>query len=254
MTEKFEKATRGFNVHPRHPGIAAELCAGYRPFLRFAVEHDVLSPLTAEAYAQAIESHLLSLLLEQGDAQKESSPAHRFIALLRSGLRSKRFHLLDANSDNAPKDYAGACGWHRDWLYQGKDLGQGLDWCVPANSKSIGFIDEQDGHVYLGREEVKTVATLMSRDQAERYENPTKIGRDLAEAGLLRTSTEKGPDGKPKVRHQVMKRVKDHGNERYYAIPIARLFEMGEGEPRSVSTVSTRQNEVETNSDDITHY
>ena len=57
------------------------------------------------------------------------------------------------------------------------------------------------------------------------------IGRDLAEAKLIRTDTETDEAGKQVIRHQIRKRSKDHGYARYYAIPTRHLFELDEPAP-----------------------
>jgi hypothetical protein len=225
IAARFREETKGTSVHDRHPILAAELAAGYRPFLRFAVECGAIEAVTAESHTQTIDGYLIELVKDQAEAQHESSPAQRFIALLVVGLRAKRFHLQSVDSDEAPLHYAGACGWHKDWLYEGNNVGQHLEWCIPPNSKLVGFIDVKAGEVYMGSESVKTVAQVVSREQGDHYENPTKIGRDLAEEGLLRRSVEKDADGTQKVGHQIRKRVKDHGLGRYYAIPVKFLFE-----------------------------
>jgi hypothetical protein len=222
----FRQSVVGLGVHPRHPLLAAQLAAGYRPFLDFAVASDAIERVTAEAYSQRIDTSLLDLVREQAEAQAESSTAERFVAMLIEGLRQQRFHLKAVDSDNAPLPYAGACGWHKDWQYEGGNPPRHyLDWCVPANSKMIGFIDVEACEVYLSSDALQVIAQSVARDQGKRFEGAEKIGRDLADAKMIRTTTETGADGGTKTRLQVRKRIKDHGSGRYYAIPTDMLFE-----------------------------
>jgi hypothetical protein len=232
LTETIRAKTHGKETHPRHPGIAAELAAAYRCFLRFAVECGGVEQWSADRYAEMVERYLINLVMEQGDIQRESHPGHRFLALLAAGLSSLRYHLLDANSDNAPEPYAGDCGWHKDWLYQGNQDGQKLDWRVPVGSRCVGFIDLHEQLVYLEPEMAKTVARTMARDQGEPFENVASIGRDLAHANLIVTTKEGGV-----VRFTLQKRLPHRGKGRYFVLPLATLFE--EGEPPSVPTVPT---------------
>src|SRR5688572_17436744 len=112
---------------------------------------------------------------------------------------------MNANSDNAPMPYAGACGWQTRWLYQGEP-GQMRDWDIPANSKRVGYVNLNDQLVYLIPEMAKTVARTMGREQGESFENLASIGRDLADAKLIITTIEDG-----KVRNTIQKRLPHQG-------------------------------------------
>jgi hypothetical protein len=226
LEESFATEVAGLGVHDRHPRLAAQLAAGYRPFLEFAVASDAIGRITADALAQQIDQALLNLVRDQAEAQIESSPAERFIALLIEGMRQQRFHLVDVESGDVPAQYAGACGWHEEWRYEpGNPSNRHLEWRVPSSSKRIGFVDFEERVVYLGSEGVQSVAQGVSRDQGKQFEGVEKIGRELADAKMLRTATEKGADGSIKTRLQPRKRIKNHGNSRYYAILIDVLFE-----------------------------
>ena len=109
--------------------------------------------------AQAtVRGGLIELMRDQAEAHRESDPAHRFVALLKAGLGSERYHLRDADSDHAPEPFAAARGWHKDWLYQGNDQGRMLDWRVPPNSRRVGYIDLKERVVHLDPELAKEVA------------------------------------------------------------------------------------------------
>jgi hypothetical protein len=213
------------DVHPRHPGAVAELIAAYTLFLRFAVEAGGVPQRTADAYLEAVQGGLIELMRDQAEAHRESDPARRFVALLKAGLGSERFHLQDADSDNAPEPFAAACGWHKDWLYQGNEQGQMLDWRVPSNSKRVGYIDLKERVVYLDPELAKEVARTMGLAAGQPFEHAGNIARDLNEAGMIYTSVEAG-----KVRLTVRKRIPGVGNDRYLALRLDCLFGEAEGE------------------------
>ena len=205
-------------AHPRHPDAIAELIAAYRLYLEFAVEVGAIASITAESYAAKAREYLVELAEAQAGPQTEAKPGRKFLDLIAAALRSKRCHLADANSDNAPSVYPVACGWHKDWLYQGKDEGQTLDWKIPANSKLLGFIDEAAGWVYLD----DTEAVAVANEQGRRHYTPqtfSNIGRELLNEGLCRAHA----DG-TKKRATADKRIRNHGKNRYFWIAIKDLF------------------------------
>jgi hypothetical protein len=219
IADQVRALVKGSGVHSRHPEIVAELIAGHRLFLRFATESKLIGQEAADESERAVAELLTALLLDQGEIQAEASPAQRFLSLLRAGLQSKRYILHDANSDAAPEPYAGACGWHKDWVYQGQD-GQSLEWKIPPNSKLVGHIDLDAERVYILPEMAKTVATTMAREQGRPFENVVNIGRELADAKLIVTEKEKSG----KVRNTVSKRIRNYGKDRYITIPTQNLF------------------------------
>ncbi|MBV8557065.1 MAG: DUF927 domain-containing protein, partial [Planctomycetaceae bacterium] len=212
------------DVHPRHPAAVAELVAAYTLFLRFAAEAGGVPQLTADAYLATVRGSLIELMRDQAETHRESDPACRFVALLKAGLSSERFHLQDTDSDNAPEPFAAVCGWHKDWLYQGNDRGQMLDWRIPPNSRRVGYIDLKEQVVYLDPELAKEVARTMGRAAGQPFEHADNIARDLNEAKMIKTSVEAG-----KVRltpHKRIRGVKD----RYLTIWLDCLFGEAEGE------------------------
>jgi hypothetical protein len=245
-----QAALEGKGAHRRHAGIAADLVAGYRVFLRFAVEQGAIEAGTAEFTEQAVTGYLADLIAEQGETQQEQQPGARFLAMLRAGLRSLKFHLIRTDSDDAPTKFAEACGWHKGWLYAGNEQKQYLDWKIPPNSQCVGYIDEEDLVIHLEPELAKVVATTMARQQGETFEHVANIGRDLADAGLIVTKIEDG-----KTRYTIHKRVRNAGKNRYFRIPISNLFGAAEEETdASVPTVPTIENRVGTMFQDASAY
>ena len=233
IAEEVRQEIGGRLAHPRHSEVVGELVAGYQLFLRFATEQAGIGRETADAYAGSVQRHLTALLDDQREIQREANSAQRFLALLASGLASKRCHLVNIENDHAPANYADACGWYKHWLYQGNDMGQGLDWQIPADSKKVGYISLEEGFIFLDPEESRGLVKTMARVQGEAFENVAKIGRDLADAGLIRT--EKDKDGKIRFTHQ--KRIKAAGKPRFFVLPITNLFgEDAEEECRRATT------------------
>jgi hypothetical protein len=204
-------------AHPRHPDAVAQLLAAYRLFLSFLVETGSITRPAAEGLAKKAKKYLVELARLQAYPQQEAKAGRTFLDLIAAALRSKRCHLAVADSDEAPQQYAGASGWHKDWLYQGKH-GQMLDWKIPTNSKLIGFIDEDAGLVYLDPTESAAVAS----EQGRRHDTPqsfSSIGRELLNEGLCRSHL----DGE-KTRATGDKRIHNHGKRRYFWIAIPDLF------------------------------
>ena len=206
-------------AHPRHADIVAQLVAAYQLFQRFAVERGAVKQITADGYIATARKHLLELGHAQQELQDESKPGRRFLELIASALQAKRCHLLNAMNDDAPCNYAGACGWQKEYLYQGKEIGSILDWKVPPNSKCVGFIDEEKRLVYLAPLESLAMATDMARRNGD-PQSFSRIGRELLNEGLCEGST-----GRKSARHTRAKRIGAHGQKRYIWIPIAELFE-----------------------------
>jgi hypothetical protein len=210
-------------AHARHPDIVAQLIGAYQLFLRFGTECEAISRITAEGYLANAKRMLIELGEGQGEYQEDSKPGKRFLELIAAALRALRCHLLNARNDNSPSNYPGACGWHQDFLYQGGELGQKLDWVVPANSKCIGFIDEKQKLVYLDPVECGALATEMGKRHDDR-QSFKRVGRELLNEGLCHAHVEGG-----KTRPTKVTRIRNHGVDRYLWIPIEHLF----GEPEA---------------------
>jgi hypothetical protein len=208
--------------HMRHLGAAAEMAAAYWIFMMFAEEAGALAEVTANGIAETVEKYLLELAGDQKAAQVDSDPAERFLALLRAGLLSGRFHLRTVeDTDLAPDPYAEQCGWKKDFLWDGQFQSQRLEWQVPANSKQVGYLDGLAELVLLDPEMARTVARSMGREQGADFENVDKIARDLASAGASRTIAEGG-----RTRFQIRRTVRG-ARQCFIAIKSERLFESG---------------------------
>jgi hypothetical protein len=223
---EIQELTAKEDVHPRHPGVYAELISAYKVFHRFAVESGALGCQAADRHRGMVERSLAALVIDQGEIQRERQPGRRFLALVAAGLSSLRFHLVRPDTDAAPQPYAKACGWDKGWVYQGANAGPRFDWEIPENSKKVGFVDTEEGLIYLDPENEKIIARAMSREQGDLFENAGSIGRDLAEANLIETAEEGG-----KTRYTIHKRFPNAGKQRYFVIRISDLFGDAEETP-----------------------
>jgi hypothetical protein len=190
--------------------------------------------LTADAHEQAVRNYLVGLMHDQAEIRSQANHGRRFVALLRAGLGSLRFHLRDARSQGRPRKYPAACGWHT--FVESNVPDREPEWCVPQGSKSVGFLDADEGKVYLLPEMAKIVARQMARDQGATFENIEALGRELADAGLIQTTTEKrkvkvgdGVQEKMVTRTTVKKRIPYHGSDWFFEMNASDLF--GDDEP-----------------------
>jgi hypothetical protein len=93
-----------------------------------------------------------------------------------------------------------------------------LEWEIPANSKLIGFIDEDADLVYLD----DTESVAVANDQGRRHhtlQSFSAIGRELLNEELCQPHVEG-----QKTRASKNKRIRNHGVKRYFWIAIRELF------------------------------
>jgi hypothetical protein len=208
--------------------------------MKFAVERNLINPNAADEYLTRAMELLFELGTAQAELQEQSKPGRRFLDLIASALQSKRCHLVDAHSDKAPMGCAGACGWHRDLVFQGRDVGNIPDWGVPGNSKRIGFIDVDNGIAYLDPTESQAIAQDMIRQQGETL-SLAKIGRELLQEQLVLRHVENGS-----TRSTGQHRIKHFGKKRYFWVKIEDLFgeNWDHAEPALVSRYSLDESDL----------
>ena len=181
----------------------------------------MLAEIAASGTADTVEKYLLELAADQKAAQIDSDPAERFLALLRPGLLSGRFHLRTVeDTDLAPDPYSEWCGWKKDWLYD-SHLGQRLEWKVPPNSQQVGYLDASAWPRVVRSRDGSGGGRSDGREQGQDFENVDKVARDLASVGASRTVV----DG-DRTRFQIKRKIR--GARQYFiAIKVERLFESG---------------------------
>lgn len=152
-------------AHPRTPWALAQLMAGYEVWLQFARETGCITEEEAKRREAFAHVGLLSLLEEQKETNGKTTPAARFLDLLRSSILSGRYVLSDIKES-------------------------AMD--IPLGSQRIGYIDYDAGLIYLDPELAKEVARAKGQASGQPFENPESLARDLDAAGLLITSLEGG--------------------------------------------------------------
>jgi hypothetical protein len=216
-------------VHPRHPRIVAEILAGYRHFLAFAIEVGAVDEPTAESLMGDAVSALKEVLKDQAEDQTEASDGHKFVRLVAAALSAGKCYLADARTNGCPFDYAVACGWREELKWEGEiGGGQQNHWVKPANSDLIGYIDLKEGYVYLNPDTSKKVAAEAGRKAGCPVENISKVGRELAKDGLCEEFKEGG-----KTRYDIKKQFHKSGKQRYFKLKIGGLFGFMAGDEES---------------------
>jgi hypothetical protein len=110
--------------HKRTPGIIADLAAGLRHFLDYAVEAGAIDTAERDALAKRSWAALLAASAEQAGHVEAAEPTGHFLRLLAAVLESWRAHVADAHGD-APQN-APAWGWRLErgeWHAQGPRVG-----------------------------------------------------------------------------------------------------------------------------------
>jgi hypothetical protein len=215
--------------------MIAQLIAAYRLFLDFAVEADAIAPSTAQHYATRAKEYLVELVQAQSEIQDQAKAGRLFLDLVAGACHAKRNHVANANSHFVPYQYGWASGWHKKYLYERE--GQRLEWVIPENSKCVGYLDVDEGMVYLHEKEAVAVARAEARRQGltQSFNN---IGRELVNEKLCKVFEEAKSDGKKTRRSTQNKRIQTLGVIRCFFIPVKNIF--GDPDPdEAVPTVPT---------------
>ena len=166
--------------HRRTLEIVANLLAGWKIFLEFAVDVRVMNADEAAQLFEAIRVALNSAGQSQVAGQSSEETAERFIALLRSAISSGRCHVADA--EGQPPRNAGAWGWHRR---SSLNPFYGEHWDGRGNR--IGWLDGED--LYLDCGAAHAAAKQIARDQGEPLPVTQRtLHKRLAEGGHLETT------------------------------------------------------------------
>ena len=138
-------------THARTPGIAAELIAGIRYFLRFAVESGCLTQSESASIERRCRDALRVAVSDQRESQSHAAPERQFLAMIASLLTTCRAHLdpVDHRRPDSLRNY----GWH--------DHPSVHNQVVPGGGL-IGFV--QDDDVYLDPEASFAAAQCLARE------------------------------------------------------------------------------------------
>jgi hypothetical protein len=139
-------------LHARTPGIVADLAAGLRYFLDFAVEASAIDTPERDALDKRCWKALLTASAEQAEHVQAAEPCGRFLRLVADALASGRAHV--AGHDGREPENPAAWGWrHGDkgaWESQGR---------------RIGWIDGAD--LYLAPEAAYAEVQRLANEQGE---------------------------------------------------------------------------------------
>lgn len=138
-------------AHARTPGIAAQLIAGIRCFLRFAVESGSVAQSESEAIERRCRDALRAAVSDQRESQSHAAPERQFLAMIASLLTTCRAHLdpVDHRRPDTLRNY----GWH--------DHPSVHHQIVPGGAL-IGFVQGDD--VYLDPKASFAAAQCLARE------------------------------------------------------------------------------------------
>jgi hypothetical protein len=171
-------------LHPRTPGIVADLAAGWRWWLDYAQAVSAIDQAERNALTRRVWAALLEAAWSQADHVAAADPAGQFLRLLAGALASGRAYVAGPD-DEAPTD-AAAWGW-RKFEFQTRD---GPDTRWEPQGRRIGWLDGPD--LLLEPEASYAEAQELARHQGEALPVGTRtLWRRLRERRLL-VSTEPG--------------------------------------------------------------
>jgi hypothetical protein len=170
-------------LHPRVPGIVADLALGWHYFLTFAVEAGALTAAERDALARQAWEGLLQAAADQTDELAAREPSRRFLELIAAAIAGCRAHLT-ARDGRAPDNPL-------PWGYKARDLydgtGAGTDTAYDPQGTRVGFIDGPE--VYLEPESSYAVAQKLGEEQGERLPvTQRQLHRRLKEQQLVLSS------------------------------------------------------------------
>jgi hypothetical protein len=168
-------------LHARTPGIIADLAAGWRYWLDFALAAGALDAAERAALARRVWHALLDAAGRQAEHDRAAEPCSHFLRLLAGALASGRAHVADRDGC-APLD-AAAWGWRE--VVIGTSDNQREEW--QEQGRRIGWIDGTD--LYLEPEASYAEAQELARHQGDALPvSPKTLRRRLRERGLLASS------------------------------------------------------------------
>jgi hypothetical protein len=194
------------NAHPRTIEMTANLGAGFRFFLEYAQDMEVLTAKDASILWEHAWKVLVLVAGKQHRKQREQEPAHRFIGLIKAALMGKKVHVTDTRGEIPEKD-AGRWGWEST-----------MDGCR-SKGERIGWVDGDK--LYLDKDMAYAAAHRLSRDQGDDSGlgvTPATLNRHLFEHGLLAES-----DIETKRRTYTVRKMIEGSTYEVLAISIASL-------------------------------
>ena len=176
-----EKARRE-GLHPRVPGVVANLALGWKFFLAFALEVEAITAAQRDDLAQQVWKDLFKAAATQTSEIAARDCARRFLELVVGAINSGKAYLT--SKDAGEPANPGSCGWYVQELQETKDETYER-W--RAQGHPIGWIDGDD--VFLDPEGSYAVAQRLAEEQGERLPvTQAQLHRRLKEQRLLASS------------------------------------------------------------------
>ena len=175
---RFRNALTLLGGHKRTPANLAELAAGLRIFLLFAVEiHAIPEPLAESVWSRAWAC-FGEVARTQAQQQEAADPVQRFFELLHAALASGTAHL--AGRDGGCPDSPGAWGWRENPSSQGPLRSSVWE----PHGQRVGWVDGEA--VYLMPDAAYRAVQAMSTSGGEGIHlSPTTLWRRLRERDAL---------------------------------------------------------------------
>ena len=199
--------------HDRVPDNVAQLLVGAKLLCRFAGATGAVRD--ADAMLDHLRKAIYRLAEAQGEHLQDQDEITRFFALLGSVLSSKRAHVLDINTLNAPKGYD-AWGWQEAYDTAGNAYAK-------PQGRQIGWLDGAS-KLYLDPNTAFAEVAKLAQEQGESFSiSPNTLWKRLGERGLLLDRKEdKRTDGTPYLRNHSRRTI---GGRRYGNLVCVGLFE-----------------------------
>jgi hypothetical protein len=177
-TATLRERVRAEGLHARTPGILADLAAGWRHWLDYALEAGAIDQGERDSLARRAWVALLAAGEVQAEQVAAADPVTQFLRLLAGALASGRAYVSGLDG-NAPDD-AGAWGWREVTIGTGQY--QRTEW--QPQGLRIGWLDGTD--LLLEPEAAYAEAQRLSGDQGEALPVSIRtLWRRLSERGLL---------------------------------------------------------------------
>jgi Domain of unknown function (DUF3854)/Domain of unknown function (DUF927) len=179
---EFRDRAMSGSLHPRVPGVVANLALGWNYFLAFALQVGAISEAERNHLAQQVWDDLIAAAAVQTAEIGARDCGRRFLELVVGALNSGEAHLTgpDAGEPAGP----GAWGWYKQELRDTQ--GAPFDsW--RSQGHPIGWVDGDD--VFLDPEGSYAAAQRLAEVQGERLPvTQAQLHRRLKEQGLLASS------------------------------------------------------------------
>jgi hypothetical protein len=166
--------------HARTPGIIADLAAGWRWWLDYALAAGVIDQAERGALAQRVWQALLEVAACQAEHVQAADPIASYLRLLAAALASGRAHV--AGPDGGEPDSPEAWGWREVTIGAGQH--QRTEW--QAQGRRIGWLDAAG--LYLEPEAAYAEGQRLAGEQGEALPVGARtLWRRMRERGLLAT-------------------------------------------------------------------